>query len=161
MASFGDSFTSNTAANAMCTNPCLATALSIYSTTARALPNTEGCNQVKTMMRMMPRLIGGVICATNHLNWRCGAVFGNLDMVGVEAVAGSGAGSGALEGSGSMAPPTMFGITLTQAQRSELRGVCGQFQAAGCCMSTMISVLNTPDFRAITESGGGSINTAA
>ena len=143
----------------MCMDPCLATMLSIFSATHSALPNTEGCNRMKTMMRVMPRLIGGVICATNHLNWRCGAVFGNLNMVGSEAVAGSGAGSGALQGSG-VAPATMFGITLTQAQRSELRGVCGQLQAAGCCMSTMISVLNTPDFRAL-QNVNASFNTAA
>merc|ERR1719272_2219739 len=108
---------------------------------------------------MMPRLIGGVICSRNHLGWRCGAVFGSLATVGGEAVAGSGAGSGQLDGSGSN-PTTMFGITLTPAQRTSLRGICGQFEAAGCCMGTLVSVLTTPAFRSLTG-GGDSFPVAA
>ena len=165
MESFSESFESNTAANAMCMNPCTASLLSLYSTFASGLPNTEGCARTKTVMRMMTSMVGGVICAKNHLNWRCGAVFGNFATIGSEAVAGSGAGSVALQGSGS-APATIFGIALTQEQRSEFHGVCGQFQAAGCCMSTMVAVLNNPSFRGMLgdrDSGGGddSINTAA
>jgi hypothetical protein len=155
----GDSLNTNAGANAICTNTCLDPMLQIFSEVAPGLPsNTRGCREVKAMMTMMPRLISGVVCARNHLNWRCSAVLGSLSTIGNEAVAGSGAGSGALEGSGA-APATLYGITLTPQQRSQFHGICGQMQAAGCCTSSLISVFTNPEFRTLT--GDGEVFNAA
>lgn len=90
---------------------------------------------------MIPRAIQSMYCSKNHLGIRCAAVYSQFSTLESEsALVNSGSASQAAIVNGTGAPTELFGLALNATEQQQFTGMCGQFEAAGCCLKSAVGM---------------------
>jgi hypothetical protein len=135
-------FTNPTASSAetFCASPCLQVTIRYMNAMAAAIPNTDVCAGMRNQMGMVPNIMTSMMCAKNHLNIRCAAVYQNIgSLTGDTDTVNSGTSDSAITAGD--APTELYGHTLTATELEQFGGMCGQFEAAGCCFESAVGML--------------------
>lgn len=142
LAQMGSVFSNPTASTAetFCASPCLQVTIRYMKAMAAAVPNTDVCASMRMSMSMMPNIITSMMCARNHLNIRCAAVFQSIStLTGDTNSVNSGTSDSAI--TAGAAPTELYGHTLNATEQEQFGGMCGQFEAAGCCFESAVGMI--------------------